>query len=393
MSPGVQPDMRVHPVCWPLSLVLGIACGDDPEAPADCVERVESWSFTTDQVWDACRVYEVPDGLRLEARLQIAPGTTVRVGNERMIEVLPTGALSAVGTEAEPIVFEGLSANPDFWSGVVILSTSRDNALEWVKMRHTGNSGFLFETFGLVVAGDANDPGYLRMSHLSIGETTENGLDIKDGGEVVMDRIDIDVGGLPARTAFEAGTFFDDNSSFKGRGSDFVRLQRGKLVRQGTLPALNVPWVVQGDRLIVEGVSGRLDVSAGADLRFEQGGTLYIDGGTLSALGTAEAPIRFVGSNPAPGQWDGIIIDSASPDNRMSFVEVGHGGAAASLARFEAANIHLSGTPDGVAARLQLSDALIFASSGDGIRLGPDAVLVTERVSFESIGEQDIFQR
>lgn len=72
-----------------------------------------------------------------------------------------------------------------------------------------------------------------------------------------------------------------------------------------------------------------LSIRPGSVLRFPAERSLSITGGTLFALGTSVAPIRFLGQNPVPGGWWGIQ-NSTDGSAFLSNCEIAHGGRAGS---------------------------------------------------------------
>src|SRR5687768_14606523 len=81
------------------------------------------------------------------------------------------------------------------------------------------------------------------------------------------------------------------------------------------------PYEVTGNIIVQRGVT--LAVEAGVEVRFARHVRL-VASGTLSAVGTAEAPIRLTGTTPEPGWWDGIRIEGrvGGPNSRSALHHV-----------------------------------------------------------------------
>ena len=96
-------------------------------------------------------------------------------------------------------------------------------------------------------------------------------------------------------------------------------------------------------------VTHRLDIQGGAEMYFDAASGLFVgNGGVLSAIGTAEAPVVMTGST-AEG-WQGIqFLGSASSDNRLEFTQIDGTGATAvevgGTSRLTVQSSEVSGAP------------------------------------------------
>jgi hypothetical protein len=85
------------------------------------------------------------------------------------------------------------------------------------------------------------------------------------------------------------------------------------------------PIVIRNYLVIDE--AQRLNIEPGTQIHFHQGGGLWVfTGGSITALGTLEAPVFFQGDrlesfyDEEPGQWDRIWINEGSLNNRLENV-------------------------------------------------------------------------
>lgn len=134
-----------------------------------------------------------------------------------------------------------------------------------------------------------------------------------------------------------AAVYWNCNGSFRASGLTVSGNQRDAV----RMPACDVyggrEWDVGGaggitlepDSWVTVKANAFLSIRPGSVLRFATDRSLSISGGTLFALGTAAAPIRFHGQNPVPGGWWGIqnITDGSL---FLSHCDVAHGGRTAS---------------------------------------------------------------
>lgn len=72
-----------------------------------------------------------------------------------------------------------------------------------------------------------------------------------------------------------------------------------------------------------------LTIEPGTKLTFAQGAGLYIEGpGSLSAVGTCDAPILMTGDQPLPGTWNGIWFENSNrAENELGYCIVEYGGS------------------------------------------------------------------
>ena len=81
--------------------------------------------------------YLVTDDVRVDGELSIGPGARLVFQQDTGMSV--PGSLSAVGTEADPIVFTAEQAIAGYWDGLEYsYSDSPDNALDYVTIEYGG---------------------------------------------------------------------------------------------------------------------------------------------------------------------------------------------------------------------------------------------------------------
>jgi|GEM_PF-458649 len=127
-------------------------------------------------------------------------------------------------------------------------------------------------------------------------------------------------------------------------------------------PCYRVP-----DGLIVR-ENGQLTIAAGTVLKFgSTEGLEVLTGGSLTARGTAAAPIVFSGIDPTPGFWSGVEFSrSNSTRNVLENVVIEYAGSSVDGA-LEVLSFTSSIT------RLAVDGAVLRRSAGHGFRVGADA--------------------
>ena len=109
--------------------------------------------------------------------------------------------------------------------------------------------------------------------------------------------------------------------------------------------------------------SADVTIEPGVTIRMGSGSIIHVPtGGSLRAVGTAAASIRFVGANNATGYWAGLDVDSNNSLNELAFVDVANGGG------FGYADLYLTGT-------MKVSNSTFRDSETFGIHAGSGAQL------------------
>ena len=137
------------------------------------------------------------------AVITIEPGTTLEFDTSSGMRV-NSGALSAVGTSADRIVFTSASGNPNDWRGLGISSNSDDNALDYVTMENAGR------TWTVINGSNATNLFVNQFSKVAVTNSEFNnsggwGIYIRDDGVVT------NAAGDSINPAIEGGNTFSGN--------------------------------------------------------------------------------------------------------------------------------------------------------------------------------------
>ena len=140
-----------------------------------------------------------------DAVITIEPGTTLEFDRGAGLRV-DAGALSAIGTSDDRIVFTSASGNPDDWRGLGISSNSDDNALDFVTMENAGRS------WSVINNGNSTNLYVDAFSKVAVTNSAFNdsagwGIYVANNGEVT------DAAGDPINPATEGGNTFSGNDS------------------------------------------------------------------------------------------------------------------------------------------------------------------------------------
>ena len=321
--------------------------------------------------------YRAPAGLRIRenGRLTIAPGTVLKFGSGRGIRVDRGGSLTARGTAAEPIVLSGVEQTAGYWSGVeLVFSNSVNNVLENVLIEYGGSAS----AAALTSTAASSSPVRLAVSTVALRQSAGAGFDLDRG--TILDAFTDVVATANARPgtvhAEVAGTLVPP-LALTGNAVDALDIGGGSNNSVDTTtawPAIDVPYDVGGLTL-----DAPLSLPPGAVLRFSSGSSVRInDGGSLRAIGSADAPILLTGRESTPGFWDGVnLVFSNSVDNVFRHVTIEYAGDGSSSG---AALASISGSSSPV--RLALEDVTLRNGLGPGFRFGPNTrVTAFDRVT------------
>ena len=104
---------------------------------------VEGDSITEDQTWPSLNVvYEMLGGVNINAHLTIEAGAEFYHHENTYLDVRSDGALTAVGTVDEPIIFTAMDEVAGYWRGIQFTFTqSVNNILEHTVVEYAGGSG------------------------------------------------------------------------------------------------------------------------------------------------------------------------------------------------------------------------------------------------------------
>jgi len=254
------------------------------------------------------------------ARLSIEPGVEIEVQQGTTIAV-DDGAISAQGTEDNPIEIYGSDAEPGYWGGILVDTDSPDNELTHVTI---ADAGGVYWSAALSVNG-------ATIRSCTVRNSSTGGIRVDESGDLVdfRDNTIENVGGPPIKIhanklgALTGTTTFRNNDQshvlvgLRGRNSETV-------TDDATWPAMAIPYECNNGL----DVQSSVDIDPGATFQFREGGPygLFVsEGGQLRADASDGDPITFRGVEETPGSWRGILVRTET-DNLLDNVEVRHGG-------------------------------------------------------------------
>lgn len=294
------------------------------------------------------------------------------------MKVTASGSLNAKGTESKPIVFGSRSTSPGSWEAVVFDSASSDNVLDHVEISY-GGAGLDAAFSGAVEAAVIITAlGRLTLRNTRFVSNATHGLVIEAGGELVDFAANefSNHGGSPIVLHPEHIASLDSASVFAGTPANtlqYVQVEARDWSTPGTWPALDVPYRISGRSSFVAGSAvDNWKVAAGAQLVFDAGAGLRIQGGAIVVEGTETAPVIFRGDVASPGYWEGFVVANDNPNNRFNHAHFRDGGAGESAEFSGGLESNVVLTIDG---RAGFSHCEFRNALGAGLRLNQGARL------------------
>lgn len=289
-------------------------------------------TIDSDVTWHALDVpYEIRERVFIDARLTLEPGAVLAFVRDGSAIVRNAGAITAIGTESEPIRFTSAEDLPSYWKGLQITTASPDNVFEHVifenggSQRWTGNSDSRAMVYleGNSRAVFANST-FSGSGHYGLWVPAAGDIPGFDGNVFTENVRALIV--HPSR----AGSVLPSNR-IEGNDEDRIRVgfdNTGRVSAGQSWAHTGAPYLV-ATRTFVE---ADLTIPEGVTIEFAQGVSLLVEeAGSLSAEGSdpadGGAPVVFRGAEDVAGFWQGIRVRSMSPRNVFSHVRIANAGS------------------------------------------------------------------
>ncbi len=307
--------------------------------------------------------YIASSNVTVNATLTIEPGVRIVFEDDKGMSINTGGALIAVGSSAENIIFTGVQQEVGYWKGLEIESNDAKNELTFSVIEYAGSSGFdganlkanlMVQNAGKVKITNSifrNGAGYgLYTRHLESDLPTFSN-NIITGNEA------------PVMTRINHYHYFDSNSDYSGNNDDYIDTywsNGGDVEEDVTWNALNVPFRMAPN---VDQIAADVTIEPGTNFIGQpNGGLEVIVGGSLNAVGTANDNITFVGEQDVRGYWKGIVIESNNTKNELTYVVISNGGEEG----FDGANLKTNIMVD-ESGRVKITNTTSSKSGGYGL--------------------------
>ncbi|MDC0713576.1 hypothetical protein POL68_34240 [Stigmatella sp. ncwal1] len=274
--------------------------------------------------------------------LTLSAGVVLRFGRASALAIGENGLGELVvdGTAAAPILFtaDAAAPQPGHWYGVHLQPrTSSSTRLSHVTIEYAGAE----RPAGRAGRGNLNIYGNSAgggarpiLNNVIVQKSSHYGVFLQEdgafgpGSALLTSR---DNGGYAIALEGNFVGSIPQGGVFSGNAINAVEILYGGVRETQTWSNLGIPYVLNETLEVGSANSPKLTLTPGTELRFALDKALIVGQtrpGTLSAEGTATAPIRFVPNTetPARGHWRGLYFWQAE-GSRLDYTVVTHGGA------------------------------------------------------------------
>lgn len=270
--------------------------------------------------------YIVSSLVTVRAQLTIEPGVRIDFADNQGMTIGTGGAIVAIGTAAENIIFTGVEKTNGFWKGLELESNDANNELTYCIIEYGGSSGF--DGAGNLSNLIIQESGKIKITNSRFTNSAGYGLftrtlesDLPDFADNVFTS-----NKAPIMTRVNHYHYFDAASDYSGNEDDYLDSYWSNVAtdQDVTWNALNVPYRMANN---IEYIASDVVIMPGANfLGQPNGGIEVTSSGSLSAIGTAENNIVFAGEQDVKGYWKGINIESNNTNNELTYVVISNGG-------------------------------------------------------------------
>jgi len=261
-----------------------------------------------------------------DALLTINAGATIIFANNAALRVGKDGALKAVGTVEEPILFSGKEKVAGYWEGIEFRgSNNPKNEISYAVIEYAGG---LYESAGaLLLSTGYSSDNRLKISNTTFRSNKYYGFSFQENSQIdKFENITSTKNGKTAGLVYmNLVGKLDSKSDFRGNlGADYITVNAGNVKNDATWQELTVPINMKIGLSIDDAI---LTLSAGVKIVFDSAVYLRTTSGALKAIGTKDKPITFTGKEKVGGYWKGIEIGSNSPQNILEHVIIEYAGS------------------------------------------------------------------
>ncbi|GAB1365130.1 hypothetical protein MASR1M36_00010 [Candidatus Cloacimonadaceae bacterium] len=284
--------------------------------------------------------------------LSIDPGCEFHMADNSYIFL--NGAVQAIGTEAQPIIFTRYPSSTGYWQGVRVFNSCWDADFVHCQFLYAGKD----DTYNQRRAFSNTGAGNLNLTNCLIRYSAGHGIMLED----IQSSDIMNVSSLTIQDAAWCGflgnnTTFHDLSvnglnlinigdypiaisadlldrfsgvSFSSIGNPYLAITSYNQTRSATWPKLGLPYCFANGFTVNDWVT--LDISAGCELVFAnyvlyQADTHFTVYGALNTLGTESDPVVLRGLDPLlPSTWVGLRINNPDAACNLNWTTIMNGG-------------------------------------------------------------------
>lgn len=270
---------------------------------------------------DAPVDYIIPCFARVDGKVVIEPGVTIAFEQGAGMNFSDKSSFKMQGTAEKPIVFTGKEEIKGFWRGLSTGSTGMGNSMSYVTIDYAGGDKAALEI--------QNESSMLNLEHCMFSNSKNYGMLTnrkadKDVNNIVMNNCSFTKNKIPFKTDVSRLRLFNSTNNFSGNEKDYIELEGGRIYGDATWAKLDVPYFLQDNFRIEEGV---FTVEPGTAVIMPSQKWIHVaDDASLVMVGTEEEPITIRGERDVAGFWQQINVRSSSPLNEIGHVIIKNAG-------------------------------------------------------------------
>lgn len=287
-----------------------------PDTVFDADAEVELWGHAIDGVdmvlprIDA--VWRVIDRTQIDVAngsLTLPAGTEIAFGEGSGLWIEDTANILIEGTMEAPVLLRGVDETKGAWSGLGISSSEGRNLLQHTVIRHAGGEAFNSngDRGALILWSDTE----VDLNTLHIESSASYGINASyDGVDIGMNLVTItDTDNAPVRIGTSGASSLSWDTTFDP--GTYVELWREDLVDDhDTWQPLAVPYRFEDDLQLTLNNS-TLTLLDGVEVEFGENAGIWVGTGSdLVIDGRSDSIVHLRGTDPTPGSWAGIGVES-----------------------------------------------------------------------------------
>lgn len=356
-----------------LTLITSACRRDEEDSVISCTEisSPTTWADRGEGI-----DYLLDCDLVVSAKLTIAPGVVIQCKNNASITIENNGALSAVGSAAAPIVFQGESSLAGVWQGLYIKSNSPENELRYCTISHAGSGSF--DGSDVKAAIRLRQSSLVKILNSTISKSARDGIYIEGFDSDSQNPISVYQSNSISECAryplnilgATVSTLDGTSSTYISNANQYINIRGGRLFGDHTWKKTAISYRVE--QIVSAGYysdNGNLTLSPGVIIHFAGDAGLctgdYSTGSWMRIVGSTDERITLTGEAQLPGAWKGIAFQSEMPQNAIQFADISFGGSSSFTGNGnQKANIRAGSWSAG---SFTISDATVSGSIGYGI--------------------------
>lgn len=374
-----------------LEHVAGLGDDNALTGNTDDLVLVDGGTLAEDASWGPVGVpFRFQSNANIDGALDLLPGIVLEFPLDGSMRVSTSGSIHAEGTADNPVTLRGAENERGYWQGLSVASKATANALLHCVVENAGASqwnGSSTSVTGIWLT----DQSKLIVANSILRGSGDSALGSQGGADISgFANNTIENNASTLMVTPEMAADIEPSNVFTGNDDEFIRVEYSladTMESDGTWAAQQIPYRVM-QRMYV---AADWIVAPGAVIEVAQDVNINIASeGSITAIGTADAPVRFVGVEALRGFWMGIEIHSVTANNVMDHAEVLHAGSDGFNGSENSDGAFFIGGWGGDGS-ISISNTRIESSGGFGVSVWDDSQLQgCEGVTFADNAKADV---